>query len=627
MAEAKDIRYLGKDFAQLRTNLIEFTKNYFPNTYNDFNESDPGMMFYEMSAYVGDVLGFYIDKQLKESLLVSAEERKNLFSLAQSLGYKVKNKVASTVDLDVFQLLPATPTGSGVVPDWNYALTIPAGMIVKSVSTAAEFRTLDTVNFGQLQSTSGSNVTVYQINDVTNLAEYYLLKQTVKAVAGTIQTANYTFGTAKRFDKITLDATNIIDVVDITDSDNNIWTEVPNLAQDTVFETISNVSQNDPELSQFNLSVPYLLKLRKTSRRFISRFRTDGKLDIQFGAGIAADLDEEIIPNPDNVGSGLPNLQLQYDQPLDPSNFMYTRSYGLAPSNTTLTVRYTTGGGLASNVPAFDLTNIVTLSFSINETGLNTALLNQIKASVACTNPLPAAGGKDEETVDDIRNNALSYFATQNRAVTDQDYIIRAYSMPPKFGSVAKAYIIQDTQLNLNTNQTVANPLALNLYTLGYDVNGSLTPLNDAVKENLKVYLSQYRLMTDAINIRDAFIINFGINFEIIVLPEYNSNEVLLKCIDSLRSYFDVKKWQINQPIILSKIYVLLDRVEGVQTVSRLELVNLYNSNQGYSGNIYPMSATEGGSTRGGVVYPSLDPSIFEIKYPNSDIKGRVVSL
>jgi len=627
MAETHDIKYLGKDFNQLRTNLIEFARNYFPNTYNDFNESSPGMMFLEMSAYVGDVLSFYTDKQLKESFLISAEEKTNLYSLAQSLGYKVKNKIASSVDLDVFQLLPSTTSGSAIVPDWSYALNIPAGMTVKSKSTGAEFRTLDTVSFSQLSNMPGSNVSVYQINEVTNQAEYYLLKHSVKAIAGNVNTTTYSFGNAKRFDKISLSDTNIIDIVDIVDSDNNVWTEVPNLAQDTVFETVSNVSQNDPSLSQFNLTVPYLLKLKKTARRFITRFRTDGTLDIQFGAGISADLDEEIIPNPDNVGSGLPNLQLQYDQPLDPSNFMYTRSYGLAPSNTTLTVRYTTGGGLQSNVPAFDLTDIVGLTFDINETGLNAGLQGQIKASVACTNPKPGTGGKDEESLDDVRNNAMSYFAAQNRAVTDQDYIIRAYSMPPRFGAVAKAFIIQDSQIDPVTNLGISNPLALNLYCVGYDTNGNLTQLNSAVKENLKTYIGQYRMLTDAINIRDAYIINIGIEFEVICLPDANSNEVLLKCINALKSYFDIRKWQINQPIILSKLNTLLDQVAGVQTVVKVELSNLYNADLGYSGNVYTISSSEGGSTRNGVVYPSLDPSIFEVRFPSNDIKGRVVSL
>jgi phage-related baseplate assembly protein len=627
MANTTDVKYLGKDFTQLRTNLIEFTKNYFPNTYTDFNESSPGMLFLEMSSYVGDVLSFYTDKQIKESLLVTAEEKTNLYSLAQSLGYKVKNKIASSVDIDVFQLLPSVVSGSTVVPDWSYALTISSGMVVKSKSSNAEFRTLETVNFKTLENDPNANVSAYQINDVTNQIEYYLLKKSVKAVAGNIQTATYTFTDPKRFDRILLNTENIIEIVDVIDSDNNNWYEVPNLAQDTIFETIANVGQNDPVLSQYNTSVPYLLKLRKTARRFITRFRTDGTLEIQFGAGISADLDEEIIPNPDNVGSGLPSLQLMYDFPIDPSNFMYTKSYGLAPANTVLTVRYTTGGGIESNVPAFDLDQIIELNFDINEAGLNANLVNQLKASVACTNPNPASGGKDGESEDDVRNNTLAFFAAQSRAVTDQDYIIRAYSMPPKFGAISKAYVIQDVQVNQQTNQAVANPLALNLYTLGYNSDGTLTVLNNAVKENLKNYLTPYRMLTDAINITDAFIINFGIEFDIITLPEFNSNEVLIKCIDTLKQYFDIKKWQINQPIIISKIYTLLDRVDGVQTVPRVSINNIANKELGYSENIYPMSTQEGGSTRSGVIYPSMDPSIFEIKYPNNDIKGRVISL
>jgi hypothetical protein len=182
-------------------------------------------------------------------------------------------------------------------------------------------------------------------------------------------------------------------------------------------------------------------------------------------------------------------------------------------------------------------------------------------------------------------------------------------------------------QVNQQTNQAVANPLALNLYTLGYNSDGTLTVLNNAVKENLKNYLTPYRMLTDAINITDAFIINFGIEFDIITLPEFNSNEVLIKCIDTLKQYFDIKKWQINQPIIISKIYTLLDRVDGVQTVPRVSINNIANKELGYSENIYPMSTQDGGSTRNGVIYPSMDPSIFEIKYPNNDIKGRVISL
>jgi hypothetical protein len=442
-------------------------------------------------------------------------------------------------------------------------------------------------------------------------------------MSGKINTREFAFGNAKRFDKILIDDDNIIDVVSIVDSDLNNWTEVPYLAQDIVFETISNTVQNDPELSQYT-DVPYLLKLKKTARRFITKFRSDKNLEIQFGPGVTTDSDEDIIPNPDNVGSSLNGLQIQFDHPIDPSNFMYTKSYGQAPSNTTLTVKYTTGGGIASNVASYSLTTIAEIEYSMDETSLDATLINKVKASVACTNPQPAMGGKSEESIEEIRQNAMSTFATQQRAITAQDYIIRAYSLPPKFGSVAKAYVIQDQQINPNnTQEMIPNPLAINLYTLGYDMNGNFIQLNAAIKENLKTYINMYRILTDAVNIKNASIINIGIKFEIITLPEYNSNEVLLKCVDKLKTIFNSKIWQINQPIVLSKIYTELDRVDGVQSVTSVKVSNLYNKADGYSGNVYDIAA----ATKANVVYPSLDPSIFEIKFPNKDIIGKVVSL
>jgi hypothetical protein len=619
----KDIRYLNKDFGQFRANLIEFAKNYFPDTYTDFNESSPGMMFMEMASYVGDVLSYYSDNQLKESLLLAANYRPNVLDLSADRGYKIKNTIPSTVDLDVFQLLPATTSGSETVPDWNYALTVNEGMIAQAENSDVQFRTTRLLNFAVSSSIDPTEVSVYSINDATKNPEYFLLKKTVKAIAGTVKTQTFSFGNARRFDKILLSDTDIIEVLSVTDSDNNSWTEVPYLAQETVFEAVANTVQNDPELSQYT-DVPYLLKLKKTARRFVTKFRPDRNLEIQFGSGVSTDADEEIIPNPDNVGMNLVGLQTQYDQPIDPSNFMYTKTYGLAPSNTTLTVTYTVGGGVASNVPAFSIKTINTITLQSLPSTLDATTVSRIQNSVACTNPLPAVGGKSEESIEEIRQNAMATFATQQRAITDQDYIVRSYSMPSKFGAIAKAYIIQDQQLNpQNSQEMIPNPLALNLYTLGYDGNGNFTPLNKAVKENLKTYINQYRMLTDAVNIKNAYIINIGVKFEVIVLPEYNSNEVLLRCIDKLRSTFNNKLWQINQPIVLSKLYTDLDRIEGVQTVTSVNITNLYGSAGGYSENVYDIAA----ATKNGVIYPSLDPSIFEVKYLNKDIIGKVVSL
>lgn len=630
----KEVNLIGRDFADIRQNLIDFTKNYFPQTYNDFNESSPGMMFLEMASYVGDVLSYYTDIQLRESILESAQEKKNIFTIAQSFGYKPKLVVPATTNLTIYQILPAIGSGVNVRPNWDYALTIQEGMIVGSTSNGdVEFSTINKVRFGYSSSFDPTEVSVYQIDEGTSEPVYYLLKKYVKAVSGVEKTKTFTFGSPKPYDKIRLEDTDgLIDVISITDDDGDIWTKVDYLAQDTVFEELPNTTDYSIAMSAYSNETPSLLKLKRVPKRYITRITDDGAIDIQFGSGISQNADEEILPNPDNVGSALYSANGNLDQGIDPSNFMYTKTYGVAPANTTLTVTYRIGSGVNDNVPSQDLTTIVERVIETPSTNLVTNVFNVVRNSLAVTNEMAAGGGKFEEEVEEVRNNALAYFRAQNRAVTKEDYLLRAYALPPQFGSVAKAYAAPDFQINTLLDDGVnpiPNPLAINFYVLGYDSNKNLQLLNPATKQNLQNYLSYYRILTDAVNIKNAYIINIGIDFEIVVLPNYNSNEVLLRCIDALKDYFKIENMQINKPIILSDIYVLLDRVDGVQTVVRpdkdgnggLQITNKYNGN--YSQNKYDIN----NATRNGIVYPPKDPACFEIKYLNTDIRGKVVSL
>ena len=625
MNQIKDISYLGKDFKQFRKNLIDFSKQYFPNTYTDFNESSPGMLFIEMASYVGDVLSYYADNNIKESILDQATEQGNIFDLANTLGYKPKNSIPAQVLLDVYQLVPSIGTGDNVRPDFNYALSIKPGMRVKSSTGTSIFRTLDSVDFEFSSSIDRTEVTIYETDDSTKLPIYYLLKKQVQARSGEIKTKQFTFTEPIAYDKIVLPDFNVINIVSVTESDGDNWYEVPYLAQDTLFEDVPNLLENDPDFLQYRSSCPSLLKLKKASKRFITRLKSDRKMELQFGAGISDNNDEEIVPNPDNVGNGLAGFRRGVDVDIDPSNFLYTRTYGQAPANTTLTITYTVGNGIDDNVDAGVLTNINNIQYNddINSAN-NRSIINFAKNSVSVINTGPAAGGKSFDSIQDIKNNAMSNFATQNRSVTRDDYIIRAYSMPQRFGSVAKSYIVPDDQITQQDLQVtrIANPLAMNMYVLGFNQNKNLIPLNDSIKNNLKTYLDYYRMLTDAINIKDAFIINISVQFEISVLSNYNSNEVLLNCINQVKQYFNIDNWQINQPILKSEVQNLLGNVNGVQTVVNVYFENKYDDDQGYSGNIYDLSS----ATRNGIIYPSLDPSIFEVKFPNQDIRGRVVS-
>jgi len=622
----KDIRYLSRDFASLKQNLIDFTKNYFPNTYQDFNEASPGMMFLEMAAYVGDVLSYYTDVNLQETFILQASERQNILNIAQSLGYKPKNSIASSVKLDVFQLVPSKTVGGNIVPDFDYAFAIEPGMVVDAVvgvNNTRSFRTTDYLDFSFSSSIDPTEITPYEVDDLTNEVTFWLLKKSVNCISGQIQTTTYSFTDPKPYDKVELTGNNIIEILYGIDSDGNKWYNVPYLAQDTIFEPTPNIPRNDRTLSSNRAETPYLLKLRKISRRFVTRQTGDNVIEIQFGAGVSELDDEILIPNPDLVGSALTGIESAASLDIDPSNFLYTKTYGLAPNNTDITIYYTVGGGVEDNVPSDTVNRIVSRTILLDETGLDSQLYNQVIGSLAATNPEPASGGKSQEELNEIRQNALASFASQNRAVTKEDYIIRAYSMPQKYGSIAKAYITKDTQLteeSVFNSDRLQNDLALNFYVLGYDGNSKLTTINDATKENLKTYLNHHRILTDAVNIKDAYIINIGIEFDIITLPDQNGNQVILRCIDRLKKYFDIKKWQINQPIVISNIYTELDKVEGVQTVVDVRFQNYYDTTLGYSRHAYDLNQ----ATKNGIIFPSLDPSIFEIRFPDNDILGRV---
>jgi phage-related baseplate assembly protein len=617
MAVRRNIQYLNKDFTELRASLINYARTYFPTTYNDFSPSSPGMMFMEMAAYVGDVLSFYLDNQIQENFLQYARQTNNLYELAYMFGYKPNVTQVATVDVDFYQQVPKTFLNT---PDFDYSLYVPENTsVVSSSSGSVSFVIQNSVDFSVSSSGDPTEVTVYSVDGNGNPV-YFLLKKTRKAISSTINTTTFNFTTPEQFATVEITANNIVGILDIIDSDGNTWYEVNYLAQDTVFDSIKNTNVNDPNLSQYQGDTPYLLQLKGVQRRFTTRFLNNTTLQLQFGAGTSADTDEEILPNPDNVGLGLPFEKDKLTTAFSPSNFVFTKTYGIAPSNTTLTVRYLTGGGVSANVPANTINQISAGAVQFLNTNLTQPTADTIFNSLAVNNPAAADGGGDGDTTEELRQNASSNFATQLRNVTQDDYLVRALSLPAKYGVISKAYI-EPTKA-----QSVASGAAasiLDLYVLSFDNESKLRTASVALKQNLSTYLSQYRMVNDSISIKDAFIVNIGVNFDIIVLPNFNSNEVLTRCILAMQDFFAIKNWQINEPIILRDVFVVLDNVEGVQTVKNLIFSNKVGTALGYSQFAYDIT----GATLNGVIYPSLDPMIFEVKYPNTDIQGRVVNL
>lgn len=615
----KTVKYVNRDFSEFRTALYQFAKTYFPEQLVDQNESNPAAIMLEAAAYVGDVLSYTADTSLAESFLYTANERINMMRLAQSLGYKAKTTVPAQVEVELFQLLPAAGSGNLQRPDFRYALYVKSGTVISTTDTdAVTFYTTEDVDFRFSSSIDPTVTTVYSLTN-DGVIEYYLAKKKVRAVSGEIKTSTFAFTEPKIYDKIVIREPNVTDILSVVDSDNNTWYQVDYLAKDLVPITTRNLPFNDPKLSEYRSSVPYLLNFKQTEHRFVTRYRKDDFIELQFGSGMSSEADEEIVPNPFNVGLGLPYLERSVDVSIDPMNFLYTRTYGTVPSNTTLTVRYAVANGLADNVSANRITQIVTADIVNPVDTTDSVVLQTIRDSLTVNNPFPAYGGQNKKPIDQIRDEAMANFAAQNRAVTKEDYILRCYAMPAKYGAITKAYIENDAQLRNLAGDRLPNNNSMNLYVLSYDANRNFVACNDAIKENLRNYLKQYRLLTDAINIRDPFIIDISVDVDIIPYADENSNEVILRCLDVMIDYFDPDKISINQPIIISNLRSALDRVSGVMTVVNIDFGCIIDT--GYSNNWYDLEVAE----RNGIIYPPQTIAIFQVRNRLRDLRCRVV--
>lgn len=605
MNQIKDIKYLNKDFTDFKQSLIEFAKNYFPDTYNDFSEASPGMMLIEMASYVGDVLSFYQDVQLQETLLPHTSNESTLYDLSYLTGYRPKVTSVSEAVVEIRQTVDAVLSSGVYKPNWNQAAIVyENAQLYTSTKNSIPFLTTRKVDFTLSSSYDPTQILLSQLDGSGNPTQYTLIKK-VPVYSGEIISKDIEVGSSEKFLTLTLEDSNIVTVLDIYDSNDNRWYEVPYLGLDQVFVDTDNVGNT-------RTIAPSILGTTITPYRFVTRVKSPTTLDIQFGSGVSGTSDESLVPDYRYVGEGTPSKISRIDTLYNPLNFLGNKAYGLAPSNTTLTVRYIRGGGVSANVESNTITKL--RSATIVSSGLDTSKLNNI----TFTNPSPASGGRDKDSIEELRQNIRESFSEQLRVVTKQDYVVRSLSMPSKYGNIAKAFV---TQENITRGGSRENSLAMDLYVLCYDINKNLIAAPQIVKENLKNYLSKYILATDTVNLLDAFIVNIEILYDIIIRPGYSSRDVLARCNSTLTSYFDISKWNIGQPINISNIYTLLDKVEGVQTVQSIKFNNKVGGN--YSVYEYDLK----GATRNGVLYPSYDPMIFEIKYPNTDIKGRALTL
>lgn len=648
---SKEVRFLNKTFPEFRQSLIDFAKVYYPDTYTDFNEASPGMMFIEMAAFVGDVLSYYIDNQFRESLVNFAEEEESIISIAQAFGFRPKPATAAFTIADIFQLVPAQESGSNFAPDSRFFLKIAANSVFQRSEDfgAVDFRNIEEVDFSVNTPESEQKITVFSV-DTNNSPLTYLIRKRVRLEAGTIKTITRTFTDPVRFSKLELSEENILGIISIEDSNGNMWSEVDFLAADVIIQNKDNIRP----ISGSSVSIPpaKIIKFQRTPRRFITRYNSDFKLEIIFGSGVLDDQDELISLDSSKIASAEFQTRLGSTS-LDPADFLSSSTFGLAPSNTTLTITYVVGGGIESNVPANTINKVRQIDV-VNDrdvfTSVEQPLFDNTIKSLAINNPDPATGGKGRDTIEEIRQSTLAFYNSQNRLVTPADYKVRVHAMPPRFGGIAKSFVIQDDQLAAVENTRIGNivtgaprlnpvdpeldqlvvnegnPRLVNVYVLGFDENKRLRTLNLQVKQNLKKYLSQFKMLTDQIQIIDAFVVNIAIEFKIVVFKNHNVNIVLATTIDAVKDFFDISRWDINQPIILNELRLTVGGVEGVQSVTDLEIVNRYAFRDGgdYESFRYDIKGNAL-DEKNGIVFPSLDPMIFEVRFPDSDIIGSAI--
>ncbi len=633
-----NVNYTSKDFSTIKTDLIEYTKSYFPDTYKDFNETSPGMMLIELSSYVGDVLSYYIDYNYKENLLSTATEKRNVRRLAEFLGYKTPNKTPSVVKLKVETTINADST-TGEPLYGEAPSSIDSGLqIASNVDSEILFETTNEIDF--TSSGSGDPDISAPILDSNGEASSYTLTRYVRAVSGKTKTKSFTITTPTKFLELDLGENDVIEILNCEDGSGQKWYEVDYLAQDKILKQThysddstraTAYDQGDASDNTSEIPIPYVVEYIKTTKKFVTKFDEDTQTyKTQFGNGLFRF---------SNSGSNVDPVE-QAGVTINGTNLAdipsalgvvtgNTPNLGETPANTTLTFTYRVGGGATSNIQVGELT-------SINNTPAG--------VSINVTNDEPGTGGTDGQTVDEIKNNASSFFASQMRCVTKEDYTARVLSLPQKFGSIAKAYVER------------LNGGALLFSTLSYNQNKQLVQTPDLVLQNIGTYLNQFRMINDQIGfgfnlnntLFSAYIINFGVRFIVNYDRRFNPTEVKLNVIEVIKNFFRVEKMQFRQSINISDLQYNILGLDGVIGIKELLLFQdgkpgeyaegrkLYSfqgdgdtvsdGDTGYGFQYNFSNANQGDNEFiHTVIRPSVSPAVFELRNPNQDIYGKVI--
>lgn len=600
----RPVKYINKDFQGFKRDLIRFSQAHHSGTFQDFNETSPGMAVLELCAYIGDVLSFYQDMQFEELKFQTARQVQNVVDGAKQLGYRPSGKRAARVSEAWFVEVPAATVNGVRVPDDSYSPILRVGAQAAGPN-GTKFETLDDIYFSASNADSPRFVTGSKFNDQTGLPTSFAIMKSIDATAGQTVQDTFVLNNFQSFLSLQLSQPDVIEIISVVDSAGNDWVEVDYLAQETVFDFDTNSGPDGG-------TVPYVMKLRAVPRRFISdRDPISSKTSLIFGAGDGVNFDDELVPNLADLALPLPGRRTFSSFTIDPQNFLKTRTLGLSPYGTTLTVNYRVGGGRQTNVPPGSINSVAQAQLDFSVTGLDPVKMAAVQSSLQCINFKKSEGGDNEESPTEIKANASAFFAAQNRVVTKEDYIARIMTLPAKFGKPHKV------SLKLGN----INPDALDIHILTIDQDGHLVQATSTLTNNIQTYLMGSRMLTDAVNLLQTDIVNLKLEFGVVVSPRATRTEVLAKCLSVARDYMSTDRMQIGTPLVVSDLSAQLQSVVGVISVYKLQFKNMIgqqSSNLSYSSVRFDVNA----AITNNILYCPED-AIFETKYPTIDIVGE----
>lgn len=590
---------LNRDFRSLKRDLINYAQAYASGSFTDFNEVSPGMANLEFTAYVGDMLSWYIDNAFLESGDL-ATQLSNIQRNAKSRGYRPRGKSPARGKLAWAITVPATINPNGeVVPDDRFTPILQKG----SQGTAQNGVTFETLEDVVFSASLGREVVPARIDSTTNLPSQFAIRRFVDCIAGRTVTETFSIQEFEQFKKIELGTPDVIEVIDVFDSQGNEWVEVEYLSNDWTFIPETNLNQ-DSDI------VPYIIKIRTVPRRFIvDRDIVTGVSRLIFGSGDADSYSDQLVPDVANLALPLAGRRTIQIPSINPQNFLQTDSLGLSPHDTTLTVRYRVGGGTETNCPARTVDQVSSANLVFAFTDLNPVTVGAVEGSIGCLNIEPMSGGGPEESAIEIKLNAAAFFSSQDRMVTREDILSRVLHLPERCGKISKAFVSPSRD----------SRFSYDVHVLSSDQEGRLITAPESLKSNIITFFRPYRMMTDGINLLDAGILDLRVYFGVVISSQRNRASILVNCTNLLRDFFRTENMGISQPIIISQIVSILQGVSGVVSVFEVSFTNVFGitDSRTYSDDKFLISDH---LSNGMLICPP--GHIFHIRYPTVDIVG-----